>query len=312
MGAPCSRLGKNNQIILKALFGALLNFSGYANEKGGFLLAIRTDLATELRDLKGEHQGIAHEELSFGEIKIERTHIINNEGAKHLGKPLGHYVTLSFGGFTPDDIEGDLHTAIKNELSELLGEKDSILLAGLGNKRITPDAFGPLAAEGIFATRHIEKTLATELGLGDLKCVEVITPGVLGQTGIEAAELIKAAADATRPEAVIVLDALAAGALERVGTTVQLSDSGICPGSGVGNARKEISEATLGIPVIAIGIPTVVDASSLSQNKSTEKMMVTPRDIDSMIKYSAKAVSHAINCALQPNLAKSTLLSLGF
>ena len=275
-------------------------------------MAIRTDLAAELRSLKGEHQGIAHKELSFGEIKIERTHIINNEGAKHLGKPPGRYVTLSFSRFTPDDIEGDLHTAIKNELSELLGEKSSILLAGLGNKRITPDAFGPLAAEGVFATRHIEKALAKSLGLGELKSVEVITPGVLGQTGIEAAELIKAAADATRPDAVIVLDALAAGALERVGTTVQLSDSGICPGSGVGNARREISEKTLGIPVIAIGIPTVVDASSLLEDKTTEKMMVTPRDIDSMIKYSAKAVSHAINCALQPNTPKSTLLALGF
>ncbi len=283
-------------------------------------MAIRTDLAAELRETRGECNGINHDRINFGDIVIERTHIFNSQGEKHIGKPRGHYVTISFKGFSPDDTESDLHLALKSELLELLGERRSVLVAGLGNKQITPDAFGSLAAEGIFATRHIEEGLAMALGLGSLKSVETITPGVLGQTGIEAAELISAAVKETQPDAVIVLDALAAGDLKRVGKTVQLSDAGICPGSGVGNSRKEISRKSLGVDVVAIGIPTVVDATSFLETESGEsysdslgeKMMVTPRDIDTMVRYAARTVSHAINCALQPNVEKTTLLSLGF
>jgi len=283
-------------------------------------LAIRTDLVGEARENYGSGEGIDFEVISFGSVKIERTKIKNNIGAKNLQKPIGDYVTISFSGFTPEDVEGELHSAIKTELTNLLGDRNLVLVAGLGNEHITPDAFGTFAAEGVFATRHIENTMSRELGLGNLRSVEVITPGVLGETGIEAAELIAAAVSKTRPDTVIVLDALAAGDLKRVGTTIQLSNSGICPGSGVGNSRKEISEATVGVPVIAIGIPTVVDASSFMERESGEespnalsrKMMVTPRDIDTMVRHAAKAVSHAINCALQPDIDKNILLSLGF
>ncbi len=283
-------------------------------------MAIRTDLAAEMRETVGDCEGITNEMLNFGSITIERTEILNEKGAEKIGKPIGKYTTISFDGFTPDDTEGDIHNAIKTELLRLIGEPKSVLVAGLGNEHITPDAFGTLAAEGVFATRHIESGLSSALGLGKLRSVEMITTGVLGQTGIEAAELIGAAVKETQPQAVIVLDALAAGELKRVGRTIQLSNAGICPGSGVGNSRKEISRKHLGVDTIAIGLPTVVDASSFMESVSGEvysdslgnRMMVTPRDIDTMVKYAARAVSHAINCALQPNVEKSVLLSLGF
>ena len=283
-------------------------------------MAIRTDLAAEIKETVGECKGVETENIDLNGVEIDRTHIINPLGAAKLGKPIGNYVTVSFSGFTPDDIEGDLHSAIKSELLSLIGEPQLIMVAGLGNKNITPDAFGPLTAESIFATRHIPKDTAGELGLKGLREVEVIMPGVLGQTGIEAAELLDAAVAKTKPDAVIVIDALAAGSLHRVGRTVQLCDSGICPGSGVGNQRKEISKRTLGVPVAAIGVPTVVDASAFAETETGKeytdslggKMMVTPRDIDSMVQHAARTVSHAINCALQPQIPKNILLSLGY
>ena len=165
------------------------------------------------------------------------------------------------------------------------------MAAGLGNTEITPDALGPAVARGIFATRHIPKELTKAAGLDLLRQVSVITPGVLGQTGIEAGELIKAAAVKIKPDAVIVIDALAAQSGDRLFKTVQLCDTGISPGSGVKNNRREISEKTVGVPVVAIGVPTVIDADTLSE---------TPKDVDMLTQRLAKLLAEAINMFLQP------------
>ena len=186
------------------------------------------------------------------------------------------------------------------------------MAAGLGNTEITPDALGPAVARGIFATRHIPKELTKAAGLDLLRQVSVITPGVLGQTGIEAGELIKAAAEKIKPAAVIVIDALAAQSGDRLFKTVQLCDTGIAPGSGGGNNRKElnrrgeISEKTVGVPVIAIGVPTVIDADTLSERltgispEKKSEMFVTPKDVDMLTQRLAKLLAEAINMFLQP------------
>lgn len=186
-------------------------------------------------------------------------------------------------------------------------ERDGLILAaGLGNTEITPDALGPAVARGIFATRHIPKELTKAAGLDLLRQVSVITPGVLGQTGIEAGELIKAAAEKIKPAAVIVIDALAAQSGDRLFKTVQLCDTGISPGSGVKNNRGEISEKTVGVPVIAIGVPTVIDADTLSERltgispEKKSKMFVTPKDVDMLTQRLAKLLAEAINMFLQP------------
>jgi len=281
-------------------------------------MAIRTDMAMGLQERAGECQGVVSEELQLGGVKIHRVHIKTKEGAEKLGKPIGHYVTLSFSGFSPEDTSGDLHSAIKSELRAMLPERSLTLVAGLGNVHVTPDALGPKVADGIFATRHISPELSASVGLGSLRAVEVVSPGVLGQTGIEAGEMITAAVKETGADGVIVIDALAARDVERLGCAVQMSDSGICPGSGVGNSRQEISEKTVGVPVVAIGVPTVVDVSTYFEESTGREfrgdgaMMVTPKDIDTVIVYAAKAISHAINCALQPGLNPEILLSLEY
>ncbi len=276
-------------------------------------MSLRTDLAVEKRlNLK---QDFKSEKIKLGRVEIDRMTVDKVENDDLCR---GGYVTISFDKFTPDDIRGEVHAAIKTELLSLLKNRESVLVVGLGNRDITPDAIGPKVIDGIFTTRHIKKAVAEEVGLRGLKTVSAIATGVLGQTGIEAADLILATVQRTKPTAVIVVDALAARDISRLGSTVQLTNSGIRPGSGVGNSRAEISEKTLGVPTVAIGVPTVVDAATFAEeiikreylNERGCSLMVTPRDIDSMINYSAKAISHAINCALQPEIESEILLSL--
>lgn len=275
-------------------------------------MSIRTDLAVESLSLEQKLNG---EKIKLGRVEIDR---IKVEKEENCGFSMGSYITISFDKFTPDDIRGDLHSAIKTELLSLIKNRENVLVVGLGNRSITPDAIGPKVIDGIFATRHIKKSVANEVGLGGIRTVSAIATGVLGQTGIEAAEQIFATVGKIKPTAVIVVDALAARDISRLGSTVQMTDSGIRPGSGVGNSRAEISENTLGVPTIAIGVPTVVDAATFAEDiikreyldKLGCSLMVTPRDIDSMINYSAKAISHAINCALQPEIESEILLSL--
>jgi len=201
-------------------------------------------------------------------------------------------------------------------------------VAGLGNSEITPDAIGPLTAGKILATRHLGGEFARACGLDSLRSVAAVIPGVLGQTGIDAAELLKSVAASLKPCCLIVVDAFAARSLFRLGNTVQISDAGISPGSGVANARPQLSSETMDLPVISVGVPTVVDGATLAaslsageENKEFEelrtmleprgaKMMVTPREIDLLVQRAAKMVALAINCALQKDLSSEEILML--
>lgn len=275
-------------------------------------MSIRTDLAIETISVEPKNTS---EKIKLGRVEIDRTIVDNREKS---GLNIGSYVTISFDKFTPDDVRGEVHSAIKTELLSLIKNSENVLVVGLGNRNITPDAIGPKVVEGIFSTRHIEKAVAESVGLKGLRTVSAIATGVLGQTGIEAAEQILGTVQRIKPSAVIVVDALAARDISRLGCTVQLTDSGIRPGSGVGNSRAEISEKTLGVPTVAIGVPTVVDAATFAEDIVKREyldpkgcsLMVTSRDIDSMITYSAKAIAHAINCALQPEIESEILLAL--
>lgn len=280
---------------------------------------IRTDLAIESPALSSETlPGIMQSTQTEEGMKITTVKIQNHEGSKALSKPIGDYITFeldSIQGFT-DNLEGEV-SAFSKRLKDMLPPKGLVLVAGLGNSDITPDAVGPYTVDGILATRHFAGTKST--GLENLRPVSAIAPGVLGQTGIETAEIFHGVCEKIHPAAVIAVDALAARNLDRLGTTVQMSNTGISPGSGVQNSRKELSENTLGLPVIAIGIPTVVDLNTIaydltqqqpSEEKKTQGMMVTPREIDRMISKAAKFLSLGINAALQPDLNLEDILSL--
>ena len=286
-------------------------------------MEIRTDLALERRELAPEScEGITSETLSMGNTKITRITVTNRAGEQAVGKPMGNYITIEVPPFSDESVSDDeRRSAITVELSRILPKEGPVLIAGLGNSDITPDALGPKTVENILATRHIRGDLATALGLGALRSVSVISPGVLGKTGMETGEIITGIVKEIQPAAVIVIDALASRRLARLGCTVQISDTGIIPGSGVGNARKEISQKTLGVPVVALGVPTVVDASTLArdllgstaENRISEDsagMMVTPKEIDTVIDHAAQLVALSINCALHPHLSAELLMAL--
>lgn len=284
----------------------------------------RTDLAIEKDSfISGNRpKGIRRKIFETEKTKVTKISVLDKEAADVIGKPVGEYITVELDEFSYDtELLDDRMKSISKQISSLLPKGDgTVLVAGIGNKDITPDALGPRCAEGIFSTRHITSELAEEIGLDFLNPVCSLATGVLGQTGIETGEIIKSVADAIKPKAVIVIDALAAAGLERLGRTVQITDAGITPGSGVGNKRAEISKNTLGVPVIAIGVPTVVDAVTLAramtgnktatENAEAQNMMVTPREIDVMIERAAKLISLCVNCALQPETDPELLLSV--
>lgn len=278
-------------------------------------MAARTDLALELSEgLKEKNEGVEQSSETDGEIKITRIKITSEKGEMAINRPLGDYITLEFPPLFKISDYSSLENAVIRELHRLLSEKkEKILVAGLGNTDITPDAVGPLTVRQILATRHITGQFAESIGLKGLKSVSVISPGVLGQTGIETTELIKCAVDAIRPDAVIVIDALAAGSAARLFRTLQLCNTGITPGSGVKNSRREISEKTLGVPVIAIGVPTVMDAEALAAELTgceTEKsadMFVTPKDVDLLCDRISEILSQALNIFLQPEIDRDII-----
>lgn len=275
----------------------------------------RTDLAVEkIEESTKSVKGINETSFSLNDVSVTRTIIESNSAAKSIGKPKGRYITLQFKKLVGSTLQNEkIAEVLAQELNFLLPESNgTILVAGLGNRDITPDSLGPRCTQSVLATRHIDSNLASQIGLNSLKSVAVLSPGVLGQTGIEVSEILAAVTQRISPYAVIVIDALAAKSINRLCTTIQLSDTGICPGSGVGNARKEISDKTLGVPVVAVGIPTVVDASTIvydaSQgkgfvNQEYEQMIVTPREIDMLIEHSSKLLALSINKALQPDIS---------
>ncbi|MBP1577254.1 MAG: GPR endopeptidase, partial [Oscillospiraceae bacterium] len=225
--------------------------------------------------------------------------------AERLRRPIGKYIT----------IEGDLSLCsaqMTNILTENLSEMlppGSALVVGLGNRDITPDIVGVSAAESVMATRHLPKAEMKAVGLGDLREVCVLAPGVMGQTGLEVCDIVRSVARDNKFDFVIAIDSLAARSANRLGRTIQLSNVGISPGSGVLNDRAEISKSSLGIPVFSLGIPTVVDSATLIYDLCpdcggiTQNMMVTPRGIDKIAKQGANIISKALNRALQPQLS---------
>ncbi len=280
-------------------------------------MGIRTDIAVEFMADKTENEkNVKVRKYEVEGIEVTNVEILNDAAAKEIGKPVGKYVTLetseNYNIFDSDMLREILIAEIRGLVGSIEGD---LLVVGVGNKTVTPDALGPKSAEKVFATRHISPKLARSLGLEHMASVSVLCPGVLGQTGMEAKEIIEGAVERIKPQAVIIIDALAARDVSRLGRTVQLSNTGLAPGSGVGNSRTELSEKTLGVKCVTVGVPTVVDASTLSfdltgkSRREHEPLIVTPRDIDRMIEKLSQIISFAINVALQPENAFETLSS---
>ena len=264
-------------------------------------MKIRTDMASEVissaGDIYCEGVGSRTAVNEQAKLEIQRIHIFSEQAAEKLGKPVGRYVTVRM---TDEGIENysdvmKLRTQlIAHEIHLLAPNARGVLVAGLGNQSITPDAIGPLCAQRVFATRHIRQ-LGNELDMGELTEVSVIRPG----------DLVKAACSRIDADTVIAVDALACSETHNLGRTIQLTDTGISPGSGVANSRKELSRRTLGANCIAIGIPTVIDYSSADGT-----MMVTPRGVDRLVQNGAEYIAMAINLALQPSLSYEDISSL--
>ncbi len=273
----------------------------------------RTDLAVEIQEefLKSSNsEDIDKTFKNVNGIEIITIKIKTQKAAQILKKPKGVYITLQHKEILESEYVLDVEDLLVESISSFVNDKKSVLFVGLGNRDITPDRLGPDVAKKIIATRHIDGSLKQIFGYDNLKSVSVIAPGVLGQTGMETVEIVKACFSYVKPELIIAVDALAASDLNRLGTTIQITDTGICPGSGVENKRKELSEKILGVPVLVVGVPTVVDMNDLvSKEKESKKkiMMVTPRNIDFVVKKSAKLIASSVNRALFPEIEKEEL-----
>ena len=277
-------------------------------------MSVRTDLAIEEN---GNFEGIRTEEKTLGDITVSKTFIENEKTAKRINKPCGKYITVSFPDIEKITDYSELENSILISLKSLIDDSvNSLLVVGLGNREITADSIGPKTAEKIFATRHVVGSFAEKIGLKGLRSVAVISPNVLGNTGIEAVELIKGAVDKIKPQVVIVIDACVSRGIDRIFKTVQISNTGISPGSGVKNSRKEISEKTLNTKVLSIGIPSVVDANiiaeELSNNAALKQidMVLTPKDCDLYTHRISEILARAINRFLQPDIDEEILFSL--
>ena len=282
---------------------------------------VRTDLALEARESFQEDdveiRGVSIEENYDEErdIRVTRVRIETENGAKAMGKPVGEYLTLEAPGLSEED--EDYHREVSEELAkyirELIGEgEQSILVVGLGNREVTPDALGPQVVNNLMVTRHIIKEYGVRaFGREQMHQVSAIVPGVMAQTGMETYEIVKGIVEETRPDWVIAIDALAARSSKRLNRTIQLCDAGIHPGSGVGNHRNGLTKENLGVPILALGIPTVVDAATIVYDATGDRsriapnlngMFVTPKNVDEMIKRLSYTVSEAINLALESGL----------
>lgn len=273
-------------------------------------MSIRTDLIIE--ENVAEEKDIKTKVTVLDGIKIESAEIGSDDAAKRVNKPKGKYLTVRFDRLDGITDTAPLKRALVNAIGELAGDKnDNALIVGLGNADITPDALGPLCVNSVLATRHISGELKKLLELEGLHTVSCMAPGVLGKTGIEAADIIKATVKQIKPSIVLAVDALAAKSADNLCRTVQMTDSGIAPGSGVKNERTALCEKSLGVPTIAIGVPTVIDADRLIKNSvADEKMMVTPKEIDLLIARAAAIIARAVNMFFQPSLDEETIESL--
>lgn len=313
-------------------------------------LTIRTDLAVENRELykegkAGEVPGVEVKTENLKDISITRVKITTPEGVEAMGKPIGNYITLEVPDLNQNlsDLNDKTANALANEIRSIasLTNESVILVVGLGNWNVTPDALGPKVISKIAVTRHL-KEYAPEYIEKGARTVCCMAPGVLGITGIETGEIIKGVVEKIKPDLIIAIDALASRKMERISTTIQIADTGINPGSGVGNKRMGLSRETLGVPVIAIGIPTVVDAATMANdtldlmigtmarqvNEGSEffnmlhrlseqdknelirdilspyvgDLVVTPKEIDSIISNISEVVANGINISMHGNM----------
>ncbi len=288
-----------------------------------FIVARRTDLACEAHELTKSTSGldkidgvtaIQQEKSGFTVTKVT---IENDAGARAVGKSVGEYITVDIGAFLrrEEDAFANAVTTVAAELRGLthIGKDSCVLVVGLGNDCITPDAIGPLTVKNIMVTRHAKQQLPEYFG--SFRSVAALRVGVLGTTGIESSELVCSAVESIKPELVIAVDALASRRLDRLCSTVQLSNSGIIPGSGIGNSRGALNEATLGVPVIAVGVPTVVDAATLTADLIEEcgieppdklgelsGVIVTPKEIDQRVSDISKLIGYAVNVSLHDGI----------
>ena len=287
---------------------------------------LRTDLAVEARELAGGSvKGIDYKTYSESGLSISRLTVKTEKAKQTLGKDIGTYITVALPSLTDNFTSTDKRlAAIGREIRRLIPVNGLILVVGLGNEEITPDALGPKTALKVLATRHIQGELARSAGLDGLRPVAVMNTGVTGQTGIETGEYILSVVKRIRPNSVVVIDALASRRLERLGTTLQISDAGISPGAGVGNHRTRINKDTIGVPVISVGVPTVVDVQTLAGDllglerqgelenlpKLSRNMVVIPREIDLLTERASRLLGFALNAALQDRFSLSELVEL--
>ena len=303
---------------------------------------IRTDLAMESAGAMGgrELPGVQISEWETGGVTLTEVKIETDEGARLLGKPVGLYVTLECEGVKRRNVEARraMSALLGEELARLLPDDNGapVLVAGLGNRTVTPDSLGPLTVDRTLVTRHLyaERPELTRRGMTP---VCAVAPGVLGVTGVETSEMVRAISQAVRPRAVVAVDSLAARAVSRVASTVQLTDTGIRPGSGVGNHRAALTAETLGAPVLAVGVPMVIYAATIARDAfgllskdddspeheqaldamakellsgSLDEMIVTPHEVDDLVSDAAAILAGGINRALHPGLSEQEILTM--
>ncbi|MEG1993047.1 MAG: GPR endopeptidase [Acetivibrio sp.] len=286
---------------------------------------IRTDLALEVKESfpkdNVEIKGVILEEEERDGIKITTLEIKDEQGSKAMGKPMGTYITIEIGEL--EEERERLCKIISHYLLKLMGKREEkhICVAGLGNRQVTPDALGPKVVDALFATRHLIREFGKEFKEEhQMEALSAIAPGVMAQTGMESEEILKGIAKETKPDFFIVVDALAARSIKRLNHTIQITDTGISPGAGVGNNRKALNEESLGRKVIAIGVPTVVNAATIVEDRIREAMenqgikeeeverflvemnektltdlFVTPKDIDEAVNGISEIIAEACN-----------------
>lgn len=278
---------------------------------------VRTDLALEARERFEEDveiRGVEVEEAydEQRDIRVTVVRIRTENGAKAMGKPIGTYITLEAPRMSePDeDYHREVSEKLAGYLKKLLDVKNekSVLVVGLGNREVTPDALGPEAVNHLRVTRHVVREYGkAAFAREKVQLVSTIVPGVMAQTGMETLEVVRGIVAETKPDQVVVIDALAARSSKRLNRTIQISDAGIQPGSGVGNHRNSLTRETIGIPVLAIGVPTVVDAATIVYDATGDRssvppglngMFVTPKNVDEMIRRLSFTISEALNLAL--------------
>lgn len=296
----------------------------------------RTDLAIDIHEILTEDSGSEPDglESNFEKkdgVEVFTLKVLNESGVKKAGKPIGSYVTVSTGRIWTYDNDRFLKvcSVVSDEIKKFLPSGKTFLIAGLGNREIIADAIGAEVAAYTIVTRHIKQNSPSLFNSFDMCETAYITPGVLGNTGVEAAEIIKGVADDIHPDCIIAIDSLSSRRISRLATTVQICNTGIAPGSGVANSRHSINRESMGVPVIAIGIPTVVDAATLAVDilneadkfgvfngqipessaihsileSSNLNFYVTPKESDIIIKNSAKLLGFALNRAIHKNLS---------